>query len=93
MGYLLPIQSIQSQQYADRMHMNSNRFTKIDRTEKVNATQKIVSRDFSGQQHHLYRYDDQEKERIAIGSTPSSANLSPELAQSVGKGLMIDRYV
>ena len=34
MGYLLPIQPIQSQQYANRMNMESYNFAHIDRGEQ-----------------------------------------------------------
>ena len=102
MGYLLPIQPIQSQQYADRMNMDSYNFTKIDRVEKVNFYDDLWSRDFSGEQNHLYLDDEDEEVRVAIASTPppyngfiypNPANLSPNIAQIVGKGLVINRYV
>ena len=38
MGYLLPIQPITSQQYANRMNMEPYDFAVIGRVEKVNRT-------------------------------------------------------
>lgn len=100
MGYLLPIHSIQSQQYADRMNRESSTFTKIDRVAKVSFTEELLSRDVLSEQNHLDVYD--EKEKTAIVSPPSSyekangpnpANLSPVLAKITGKGLFVNKYV
>ncbi|MCG7334262.1 hypothetical protein MHZ95_03090 [Sporosarcina sp. ACRSM] len=100
MGYLLPIHSIQSQQYADRMNREPSTFTKIDRVAKVSFTEELLSRDVLSEQNHLDVYD--EKEKTAIASPPSSyekangpnpVNLSPILAKITGKGLFVNKYV
>ncbi len=100
MGYLLPIHSIQSQQYAERMNMEPSKFTKIDRVAKVSFAEDLLSRDVLSEQNHLNVYD--EKKRMAITSPPSSYkkgngpnhdNLSPILAKITGKGLFVNKYV
>jgi hypothetical protein len=104
MGYLLPIQPIQSQQYANRMNMRSYDFVFIDRVEKVKLDNELLTRDFSDELTNSYKQDGREKgdeEIPAVSSPPlykgfvypNPANLSPAIAQVVGKGLSINAYV
>ena len=104
MGYLLPIQPIQSQQYANRMNMEPYDFAVIGRVEKVKLGDGLLNGDFSSELNHSSMRDEREREgkEIPIVPTPTTfkgfvrlnpANLSPVIAQVVGKGLLINTYV
>lgn len=102
MGYLLPIQPIQSQQYANRMNMESYNFAHIDRVNKIKFNFK-----FSEESHGAFQQEQEEKEEKAMGNAfvsapplaskgfiyPNPANLSPAISQAVGKGMSVNAYV
>lgn len=101
MGYILPVNSFQSQQYANRMMEHGN-FAEISRVPRVNAKSDF-QRDFetpmSSQQIDRERM--QEKSSLASSQSksdyvgyiyPNPANLSPAISQVVGKGLAINTY-
>lgn len=98
MGYILPIQPIQSQQYANRMNMESYNFAYVDRVNKVRF-------DFSDSMNDSFQREQEmkeEKEMPIVSAPPvlykgfvypNPANLSPAIAQVVGKGLNVNAYV
>ncbi|WP_342509025.1 hypothetical protein [Sporosarcina sp. FSL K6-2383] len=104
MGYLLPIQPIQSQQYANRMNADSYNFAHINRVGKIKFDFK-----FSEDSHEAFQQDQEqeEKEEKEMASArvsapplaskgfiyPNPANLSPAISQAVGKGLSVNAYV
>lgn len=109
MGYLLPIQPIQSQQYANRMNMESYNFAHIDRANKIKFNFKF-SEDSHGafqQEQEQQQQQQQEREERAMGNAhvsapplaakgfiyPNPVNLSPAISQVVGKGLSVNAYV
>ncbi|MFJ7932907.1 hypothetical protein [Sporosarcina sp. NPDC096371] len=102
MGYLLPIQPIQSQQYANRMNRESYNFAHVDRVGKIKFDFNFSDGHYSSF-HHEREIKDEEVMEISIVSTPSlaskgfiypnPANLSPTIAQAVGKGLTVNVYV
>ena len=102
MGYLLPIQPIQSQQYANRMNMESYNFAHINRVNKVKFDFK-----FSEDSHGAFQQEQKEKEEKAMANArvstpplaskgfiyPNPVNLSPAISQVVGKGMSVNAYV
>lgn len=102
MGYLLPIQPIQSQLYANRMNMDSYNFAHINRVNKIKFDFK-----FSEDSHGAFQQEREEKEEnvmeiahVAAPSLaskgfiyPNPANLSPAISQAVGKGMSVNAYV
>jgi len=102
MGYLLPIQPIQSQQYANRMNMESYNFAHIDRVNKIKFNFKF-SRDSQG----AFQEEQEKKEEEGMKNAhvsapplvskgfiyPNPANLSPAISQAVGKGMSVNAYV
>ncbi len=98
MGYLLPIQPIQSQQYANRMNMESYNFAYIDRVGKARFDFK-----FSENPNDSFHHKQQDEEEMPIVSVspqlykgfvyPNPANLSPAISKVVGKGLAVNAYV
>lgn len=102
MGYLLPIQPIQSQQYANRMNMEAYSFTYIDR---VNRIQRELNDSDEPQKpfHDVFLRDGSEEvdgDKSAVAAPlpyrgmiyPNPANLSPAISLAVGKGLTINAY-
>ncbi|MBE1556925.1 hypothetical protein [Sporosarcina limicola] len=99
MGYILPIQPIQSQQYANRMAMESYDFAYIDRVGKVQ-----LSSDFSdalSESFHQKGGKNEEVEPVVVSPLssykgfiyPNPVNLSPAIALVVGKGLAVNAYI
>ena len=73
MGYLLPIQPIQSQQYANRMNMESYNFAYIDRVEKIEVLiLKGFLRNSNNHSMHDAREKGEEVIEIPIVSAPTS---------------------
>ncbi len=102
MGYLLPIQPIQSQQYANRMNMESYNFAHINRVNKIK-----FDLNFSEDLHGAFQQEQEEKEEEAMKHAhvsapplaskgfiyPNPANLSPAISLAVGKGMSVNAYV
>ena len=104
MGYLLPIQPITSQQYANRMNMEPYDFAVIGRVEKVKLGDGLLNGNFSSELKQSSMHDEREREGKEMPIVPpptafkgfvrpNPANLSPVIAQVVGKGLSINTYV
>ena len=100
MGYILPIQPMQGDLYANRMNAVRNNFAYIDRVERMKMDPDLMD-----------KFEDtllQEQERIMengkpiIASSrppylkgfiyPNPANLSTEIAQLIKKGLVVNEY-
>lgn len=105
MGYLLPIQPIQSQQYANRINMEPDHFATIGRLERIEQTSSFLE-SFKETLHS----QDEEKKReggesggeLKSMSSPQSymgyvkpnpSNLSPAISQIVGKGMSVNKYI
>lgn len=100
MGYVLPIQPIQSQQYANRMQMGNYNFAHI------NAIQPIKMRSIFEDEldeHERQRNDEEEETKKTRSASypvpykgfiqPNPVNLSPEIAKVCGKGNQVNTYV
>lgn len=104
MGYLLPIQPIQSQQYANRMAIEPYNFASINRVQTIKfQTDFLKASEENMDKKQEERKQDQEKkqERSNSSSVPSEltpyiypnpANLSPEISKVVGKGISFNTY-
>ncbi len=103
MGYILPIQPIQSQIYANRLNMEPYNFAYIDRVDRVER-----SSDFSDSMNQSFESDSKweddeqrEEEKPVVNNPPlykgfvypNPVNLSPIIAQVVGKGISVNEYV
>ncbi|MDS9470397.1 hypothetical protein [Sporosarcina pasteurii] len=93
MGYILPVNSFQTQQFANRI-MAYNKIAEVPRLHKIN-----LNADFSQQ---AYQGKMQQKLSLASPNSqftnqgyiyPNPANLSPTIAHLVGKGIAINAYV
>ncbi|CAM3097846.1 hypothetical protein FITA111629_03365 [Filibacter tadaridae] len=100
MGYLLPIQPIQSQLYANRMNRERYNFAYINRVNSVRLNPDN-SRDFEDSlQDEMEMEAGESKSSVEVLPasfqgyiSPNPANLSPIIAQVVGKGQSINAYV
>ncbi len=102
MGYVLPVRPIQSQQYANRMTMDSYDFASVGSVDAVK-----LNTDFQEEIGETYRSMEDEKssrqERASSENTssppykayipPNPANLSPAVSRVVGKGMSVNTYV
>lgn len=107
MGYILPIQPIQSQQYANRMENDSNSFTYIDKVEATKLRteyedwQKRVKREQQQKerQQKNSEQDPEEGEKVHLSPAksgfiqPNPAVLSKQVAHVVGKGNAVNEYI
>ncbi|MGN7387043.1 hypothetical protein [Sporosarcina sp. SAFN-015] len=101
MGYILPIQQTQAEMYANRMNAVRNNFAYVDRVEKVKMDPDLMDKfddTLRSEQERIM----EEGETVIVNSRPpylkgfiypNPANLSPEIAQLVGKGLAVNEYV
>jgi len=102
MGYVLPIKSIQSEQYANRMNLEPYNFAKIDRVEAIKLKSDFLEsfEEFLQNQEQQRKNKKDEDQLKAVPSPrllrgyiqPNPANLSPAISQIVGKGLNINVY-
>ena len=99
MGYILPMQPIQSQVYANRMIENDRNFAYIDNIQNVKF--KSDFDDHLEQQEQLL--EEEEKQSLELEKPsiqplfkgfihPNPVNLSPEIAAISGKGNSINLY-
>lgn len=105
MGYLLPIQPIQSQLYANRMENASPNFAYIDRVQAVKLkTDNDEWERIQKREERLSQADNEEERSPAAGMLalppvkngfirPNPVSLSKEVAIVVGKGLAVNEYV
>ena len=103
MGYILPIQPIQSQIYANRLNMELYDFAFIERVSRVK-----LDSDFSDELNASFSQEqEKEKEKKEVEGKPivkvpqsyqgfvypNPVNLSPIIAQVVGKGISVNAYI
>lgn len=100
MGYILPINPIQSQQYANRLTMESYNFATINRVQSVK-----LNPDFQEEFKRSVRLEEKrmpEEEQLKTMPTksqyngyivPNPANLSPAISRIVGKGNSVNTYI
>lgn len=99
MGYLLPIQPIQSQMYANRLNMESYDFAHIDRVNKVKLNSDFADEFNESSQHEREKGEGSGKPVVSAPPAyqgfvyPNPVNLSPVIAQVVGKGIAVNAYV
>ena len=100
MGYILPVQPMQGELYANRMNAVRNNFAYVDRVEKVKLDPDMMDK-FEDTLSHEQERNMEAGEPIIAKSRPpylkgfiypNPANLSPEIAQLVGKGLAVNEY-
>ena len=109
MGYLLPIQPIQSQQYANRMENSTTSFAYIDKVESAKLQsdyedwQKRIRREQQQQQQRDENsgreMDEAEVDTVRLSPAkngfiqPNPVHLSKQIAIVVGKGIAVNEYV
>ncbi len=101
MGYILPIQPIQSQMYANRLSMEVYNFAYIERVSKVKLNSDFLDefKESSHQEREKKEEEGKEKPIVSVPSTyqgfirPNPVNLSPAIAKVVGKGIVVNAYV
>ncbi|QUG40880.1 hypothetical protein KD050_16535 [Psychrobacillus sp. INOP01] len=100
MGYILPMQSIQTEVYANRMIGNDRNFAYIDNIQ--NAKFKSVFDDHLEEQEQLLEEEEEQLLESERPSTqplfkgfihPNPVNLSPRIAEINGKGNSVNLYV
>lgn len=101
MGYILPMQPIQSQVYANRMMSNGYNFAYIDDVQKVKFKSDFEDH-LEKQAQFLEEEEEQqlsERERPSIQPLfkgfihPNPVNLSPKIAEISGKGNSVNMYI
>ena len=101
MGYLLPINPIQSQQYANRMSMKPYNFVTVNRVQRVNLKSDF-HREFEESLDSRYEKNRENKEQSNQMPSqseynpyifPNPINLSPAISQIVGKGITVNTYI
>lgn len=102
MGYIIPVNSIQSQQYANRM-MGEYNFATVQRLQPVKLNsdfqesfeESIVAKQANQEVYNkksaLASSDSQSK--LKGYTRPNPANLSPAISKVVGKGAAINTYI
>lgn len=100
MGYILPVQPMQAEIYANRMNAVRNNFAYVDRVEKVKMDPDLMDKFKDSLRNEQERMMEEEEPIIAKSRPPylkgfiypNPANLSPEIAHLVGKGLAVNEY-
>lgn len=103
MGYLLPIQNIQSQMYANRMVNASPSFAYIDRVQSVKLQteydewQKVLRRERERNSEWEFGEEANQQQPLPPAKKgfiqPNPTMLSKQVAAVVGKGMAINEYV
>ena len=101
MGYLLPINPIQSQQYANRITMDPYNFATINRVQRVKLKSDFLE-EFE-ESVELQRIKNRKDWKNPDSAPPCSqyhgyvypnpVNLSPAISQIVGKGITVNTYI
>jgi hypothetical protein len=99
MGYILPIQPIQSQMYANRLNMDSYDFAHIDRVNKIKLNSDYLD-EFNDSSQHERELEKESGKSVGVAPPayqgfvyPNPVNLSPVIAQVVGKGIAVNAYI
>jgi hypothetical protein len=98
-GYILPIQSIQSQLYANRMQMGTYNFAYINAIQPIKM--KSVFEDELEERAKQYVEDEVTQKEDFPGHPvpykgfiqPNPVNLSIDIAKVCGKGIQINTYI
>ena len=99
MGYILPIQPIQSQIYANRLSMEAYNFAYIDRVNKVKLNSDFLDEFKESSYQEREREEEEGKPIVSTLSAyqgfvrPNPVNLSPVIARVVGKGMAVNAYI
>lgn len=101
MGYILPVQPTQGELYANRMNAVRNNFAYVDRVEKVKMDPDLMDKFEDSLRSEQERMMEEEEPKIVQSRPPylkgfiypNPANLSPDIAHLVGKGLAVNEYV
>ncbi|MEK4024033.1 hypothetical protein [Sporosarcina sp. FSL W7-1283] len=103
MGYILPIQPLQAQQYAERMNNERHNFAYIGRVSPVRLENEESSywedilEDENRQQVEQMEERNMKRAPLPLVKrgpiAPNPTQLSPEIAAAVGKGLAVNTYV
>lgn len=100
MGYVLPIKSIQAEQYANRMNLEPYNFAQIDRIQPIKLRSDFLEEFEESLHDQQEKKKDEERSQPVPSSRllrgyiqPNPANLSPAISQIVGKGMNINAYV
>lgn len=100
MGYVLPIQPIQSQLYANRMQMGTYNFAHIHAIQplKMRSIFEDELEEHARQQNEV----EEDTKKVQLSNRPvpykgfiqpNPVNLSPEIAKVCGKGFQVNMYV
>lgn len=100
MGYLLPIRSIRSEQYANRMSMEPYNFAYIGSVQPMKLKSGFLE-EFENKTNSWKEEQPMDKKFSASPAhnpytgyvAPNPANLSPLIALTVGKGIKVNTYV
>ncbi|MEI4769702.1 hypothetical protein WAX74_08575 [Psychrobacillus sp. FJAT-51614] len=103
MGYIIPVQPIQSQIYANRMSMDDYNFAHISNINGVKM--KSTFDEHLEDQEQVLKEDEDNDEQSSYDKYPTNpplfktfiqpnpVNLSPKIAEISGKGITINTYV
>ncbi|MBD7985084.1 hypothetical protein H9649_10840 [Sporosarcina sp. Sa2YVA2] len=100
MGYILPIHSVTSEMYANRINQVENRFAYINRVQKVDMDPESMER-FKDSLREERQHQMEERHMMTENPRPpylkgfiypNPVNLSPEISNVVGKGLAVNEY-
>lgn len=100
MGYILPIQQIQSTLYADRMRTQERRhhYAMTNRVPRVEMDTSFLDSWMASEKKHeqqqkAHTHTNPSNIRTPLPVHPNPLKLSPIIAKVVGKGIAINRYV
>lgn len=106
MGYILPIQPFQSQQYAERMNSERKNFTYIDRVNRVRLQNEeseywkdVLEEENQRRKEQLEEQFDERQTQAPLPPVKSGfialnpAEFPQDLAGIVGKGQAVNEYI
>lgn len=106
MGYILPIQPFQSQQYAERMNSERKNFTYIDRVNRIRLQNEeseywkdVLEEENKRRKDRLEEQFDERQNQAPPPPVkngfiaPNPAEFSLDLAEIVGKGQAVNEYI
>jgi len=101
-GYILPINPIQSGQYANRLNMKPYNFARIGRVQLVKLKSDFLEEFEESLAARDQKQEEKDEEKPSQSRSPLSnfgniypnpANLSPAISKVVGKGININTYI
>lgn len=100
MGYILPINQTQSQQYANRLAMEPYNFARINGVRPIKFKTDFIDDFEESLASYQERKQESNEQREAAAEQieyngyifPNPVNLSPAISQVVGKGLSVNTY-